>query len=269
MMNNQKESVKKYFDDIASDYLSACEEERQPSVRSYIFSSRKKYILEILDVGGIKVLDVGCGPAALTRELLERGCEVWGIDISGAMVDSANKKMEYLGFCCGFHFSVGDIEHLDFSDKSFDLVLCIGVLEYLKDDFLALKEISRVLKKGGEAIITVPNISSPLVLLDKFALSITRIIFRILSAVVKMPRSRLSFRQDITDRFYLPWALRRKLRKNGFVVTKTLFHAFRLATLNAVSPCLGLFFIKRCEFLNKTPFKWWGVNYILKAKKVV
>ena len=49
-----------------------------------------------------------------------------------------------------------DIHNMPFKNNTFDVVLCNHVLEHVKDDILALKEIRRVLKKGGYSILQVP-----------------------------------------------------------------------------------------------------------------
>lgn len=50
----------------------------------------------------------------------------------------------------------GDLKSMDFIDNSFDLVICNHVLEHIEDDVQALKEIYRVLKNSGIAILQVP-----------------------------------------------------------------------------------------------------------------
>lgn len=49
-----------------------------------------------------------------------------------------------------------DVQNLQFPDGSFDIVICYHVLEHIKDDFKAMREIHRCLKQGGLAIIQVP-----------------------------------------------------------------------------------------------------------------
>ncbi len=49
-----------------------------------------------------------------------------------------------------------DITKIDFDDKYFDILICNHVLEHVKDHLIALKEISRVLKKDGIAILQTP-----------------------------------------------------------------------------------------------------------------
>jgi SAM-dependent methyltransferase len=49
-----------------------------------------------------------------------------------------------------------DITQLDFPDESFDVILCSHVLEHVPDDARAMRELHRVLKRGGVAIVQVP-----------------------------------------------------------------------------------------------------------------
>jgi SAM-dependent methyltransferase len=49
-----------------------------------------------------------------------------------------------------------DVTDLPFADRSFDLVLCIHVLEHVPDDRAAIRELFRVLRPGGQALIQVP-----------------------------------------------------------------------------------------------------------------
>jgi len=269
MIVDQKDSVRKYFSDTSEDYNAACDNNGQ-TLRSYVFSSRKQHVLKMLDLKGGRVLDVGCGPGVFTEELLKKGCEVWGIDVSDAMVKLAERKMQERGIKENFHFNTGDVENLGFPDKYFDFVLCVGVLEYLKDDSRALSEVRRVLKDSGKAIFTVPNIASPFSLFERLSVIILKFIFRILKACginIRKSQESLLFRSDLHDRYYLPWSFNRKLLKSGFKAEKSIFHLYRIAFLNAVSPSLTLFLTRKLEFLSKTPFYWMGINYIVRASK--
>lgn len=262
-MNDLKENVKKYFDDTSDEYAEAYTKEETDSLRAYIFSSRRKYVLEMFDLKGGKVLDIGCGPGVLTGEFLKRGCQVWNIDISEAMVKKAKERFKPERDSDKAYFEVGDIEKLKFPDGFFDGIVCAGVLEYLLSDSLALKEIYRTLKPGGEVIFTVPNLSSPFVWLEKSVVSIVRLFRRIFQVYSES----LLFREDIIDRYYCPPRFKMMLRKNGFKIDKTRFHAYRLAFLSLISSKLSLSFANNLEFLTNTWFCWAGVSYIIKAHK--
>jgi ubiquinone/menaquinone biosynthesis C-methylase UbiE len=49
-----------------------------------------------------------------------------------------------------------DIHQIPFEENTFDVVMCNHVMEHVEDDLHAMKEIFRVLKKGGWAILQVP-----------------------------------------------------------------------------------------------------------------
>jgi ubiquinone/menaquinone biosynthesis C-methylase UbiE len=66
-------------------------------------------------------------------------------------VHSEEKKREF------WHPICGTITDLPYRDQCFDFISCLDVLEHIKDDKSAIKEISRILKKDGILIITVPH----------------------------------------------------------------------------------------------------------------
>jgi SAM-dependent methyltransferase len=53
-----------------------------------------------------------------------------------------------------------DVTDLQFADASFDLVVCNHVLEHVPDDRRAMREIARVLRPGGAAILLVPDVAA-------------------------------------------------------------------------------------------------------------
>lgn len=96
----------------------------------------------------LQILDIGCGAGALMQELEEFG-EVTGIDISERAVEACRKR----GLSRVIH---GDAAQLPFPNDSFDVVVMMDVLEHLKDDAVGSREVARVLKKDGLAIVAVP-----------------------------------------------------------------------------------------------------------------
>jgi ubiquinone/menaquinone biosynthesis C-methylase UbiE len=97
------------------------------------------------------VLDVGCGTGDFVQLFDPRRTRYLGIDISENMIAECRRLFP------AHEFKVGDGDSLDAPDGSVDLVLSIGVLEYLKDPDSHLKELARVTKPGGHIIATVPN----------------------------------------------------------------------------------------------------------------
>lgn len=70
----------------------------------------------------------------------------------------ANDKINYItsDFKTGGAMIKEDMQNLSYVDMSFDVVICLHVLEHIEDDRKALKEIYRVLKNKGFALIDVP-----------------------------------------------------------------------------------------------------------------
>jgi SAM-dependent methyltransferase len=94
------------------------------------------------------ILDVGCGTGA-NLEMLSQFGKAEGVDVSA----------EALTFCRErglANVKQGAAEALPYEDNSFDLVTGLDVVEHLDDDLAGLKEMRRVLHRGGQAILFVP-----------------------------------------------------------------------------------------------------------------
>jgi ubiquinone/menaquinone biosynthesis C-methylase UbiE len=96
---------------------------------------------------GLRVLDFGCGTGRMSGWLAGLGARPVGVDASPAMIDAARTNWPAL------EFKVLDETHLPFEDESFDLVLVVGVFQYLVQagDALdrTLEEVRRVLTPQG------------------------------------------------------------------------------------------------------------------------
>jgi ubiquinone/menaquinone biosynthesis C-methylase UbiE len=113
-------------------------------------ASRRRFAVEMPAASvphDSKVLDAGCATGQIAGELMRRGYEVWGLDITEAMIRYAQARYG------PDRFGVGDIEQIEFPDHTFDAVVCLGVRGYLDRAERALREIWRVLKPGGRAVI--------------------------------------------------------------------------------------------------------------------
>lgn len=94
------------------------------------------------DIKGI-VLDLGAGKL-IHKKFIEPLCKRYiSLDIS---LEHPNLDI------------LGDIELLPFKENSFDTIYCVAVLEHCRRPWVGAKEIARVLKNGGKAIVSVPHI---------------------------------------------------------------------------------------------------------------
>jgi SAM-dependent methyltransferase len=99
----------------------------------------------------LRVLEVGCGLGTDGAQFAQAGADYTGIDLTDAAIDLARRRFEL--FNLPGTFRVGDAERLDFPDDSFDLVYSHGVLHHTPDIAAAIREIHRVLRPGGRAIV--------------------------------------------------------------------------------------------------------------------
>ncbi|HXG95307.1 MAG TPA: class I SAM-dependent methyltransferase [Blastocatellia bacterium] len=97
---------------------------------------------------GLSLLDVGCGTGNHMARLRERGFQVAGVDGSESMLEHARANNP------GAEIHRADVEAIPFADASFDFVLCIEVLRYLPDAAACVREMARVLRPGGVALVT-------------------------------------------------------------------------------------------------------------------
>ncbi|HXD32094.1 MAG TPA: class I SAM-dependent methyltransferase [Pyrinomonadaceae bacterium] len=100
---------------------------------------------------GLRVLEIGCGMGTDGAEFAKAGADYTGVDLTEAAVDLARKRFE--AFNLQGTFRSADAENLDFPDESFDLVYSHGVLHHTPDTAGAVREVHRVLRKGGRAVV--------------------------------------------------------------------------------------------------------------------
>ncbi|MFC2051708.1 class I SAM-dependent methyltransferase [Chloroflexota bacterium] len=106
---------------------------------------------------GDTVLCAGVGTGNEIINMLKRNSKVSivGVDYSGTALRKASKKALLTGK--SIRLLNMDIQSLEFVTGSFDKVLCIHVMDFVQDDEKATAEIIRVLKRGGEFVITYPS----------------------------------------------------------------------------------------------------------------
>jgi len=103
-------------------------------------------------VGG-RVLEVGVG-TGLSLASYGKGTRVFGIDISDPMLDKARKRVEVQHLANVEALEVMDAEHLSLPDASFDVVVAQYVVTAIPNPEKALNEFVRVVRPGGEIIVT-------------------------------------------------------------------------------------------------------------------
>ena len=124
--------------------------------QSYPFAGYKGVLARIYRLvmakENAKVLDIGFGTGTLTKKLYEQGCEIWGQDFSGRMIELAGAKMPNAHLFQG-DFSQGLAEPL--LRHSFDFIVATYSLHHLTDDskIRLIQAMTELLNEAGAILI--------------------------------------------------------------------------------------------------------------------
>ncbi len=113
----------------------------------HTFVAKMKYITSFLNTlpKDTKILDAGCGQGLLVQHFKDKGYDIIGID---AFYGSEYVKQD-------------DILNNSFEDNSFDIILCLDVIEHFQLDQqeTLVKELTRILRPSGKMIWSIPNLA--------------------------------------------------------------------------------------------------------------
>ena len=100
---------------------------------------------------GMRVLDIGCGDSLFPSKLASLGYQSYAVDISDAGCIAAKDSR--------VNFTKSDVCDMPFQSNTFDVLIAISALEHVEEGKmgLAVKEISRVLRKDGIIFVTMPD----------------------------------------------------------------------------------------------------------------
>lgn len=178
------------------------------------------------EIRGKSILDAGCGLGIASIYFAGKdAAKVIGVDFSPGSVARA-KKQAITGNLKNVNFAKADILNLPYEDGFFDIVFTVGALPYIKDTRQALRELTRVLAKGGTILILSlrkTKYDVPLEMLRKFFAYIpfkhTLFCSKVLSRLLR-PASPLilgrkevkggkTLQQTIMEAFFIPEELRK------------------------------------------------------------
>jgi SAM-dependent methyltransferase len=111
---------------------------------------------------GMSVLELGCGAGYFTRELARSGADIVAIDVSPELLEIARANCS----APNVRYEIQNAYELSYPDAGFDSVVGSSVLHHLETEE-ALREIYRVLKRGGTIWFTEPNMLNPQIAIQK------------------------------------------------------------------------------------------------------
>lgn len=119
---------------------------------------------------GLSLLDYGCGSGVLLAELARLGHTITGVDVSAGMLASARRTLEAAGVPSE-HFGleqVGEDSQGKYLEQSYDVIISLGVIEYVDRPMELLARLVDRLRPQGSMILSFPNRSSVLRKIERF-----------------------------------------------------------------------------------------------------
>jgi SAM-dependent methyltransferase len=155
----EKEKVRAFWDEASCGevYASGIEMRDRLAVQARARYELEPFIFDFArfpDGTGKDVLEIGTGMGADHLEWAKsHPRSLRGIDLTERAVNFTRERLS----ACGFNSDVrvGDAEHLPFGDESFDIVYSWGVLHHSPDTATAVREVSRVLRPKGKALVMI------------------------------------------------------------------------------------------------------------------
>jgi SAM-dependent methyltransferase len=114
-----------------------------------------------------RVLDLGCGRGGVVELIWSEVKLAAGLDPDSPSLAEHRAP--------GMPVIRGVGERLPFADASFDLVVCVWVLEHLTEPGATLREVRRVLRPGGHFLFLTPNLRNPLMWLNRLGKALPRL----------------------------------------------------------------------------------------------
>lgn len=146
MTDGRIQSVRQSYDQIADEYAKGLfhELDRKPLDRELL----DRFAAETANRG--RVCDLGTGPGHVARYLKARGCDIFGLDLSPAMVRQAQRLNPEI------HFQQGDMMALELDDHSLVGIAAFYAIVNFHEDRLygVFREMTRVLAPGGLLLLT-------------------------------------------------------------------------------------------------------------------
>lgn len=195
----QKSKISKYWQKNPEEFNNSYTEKRFLARFVNLFLNKRinqaMSMLSNVQLKNKQVLDVGCGGGQYLEKLIKRKAYVTGVDYSEKMIELARRFLKDRGYK-GYFLIKADVSNLPFEKNRFDLVVATGLLEYLIEPSVAMKEISRVMKPNAFCLIGFSKKWSPFFFLRfSFGLFLRK-------KLLKLPEIATVFNKNDVQRYF-------------------------------------------------------------------
>ena len=264
-----RSDVSKFYDAVSADYNRQYEKDglrdlTRPYPANYF---RLQLLLNSFATKGIKrVIEVGVGEGTPLATLGRTGMDVWGFDISSAMVEASRARMQQNNMNPD-HIFLGDIQdpttyaHVS-NDGLFDGLMAMGVMPHIANDDMVLENMAALVRPGGSVFIEFRNSLFSLFTFNRYTADfilnqlLANVSSEIKAAVAKDLESRLRMDMPplrttvagsdapgydaILSRFHNPFEVLDLFARHGFENAKLLWYHYHPAMpyLESAAPAL-------------------------------
>lgn len=255
------DGIASYFDEHGDMWKTPYEAAERRWWQYDWIGRREKCALEMIrDEPKGAAVDLGCGIGHALVQMKRMGFErVVGVDISEQMLADGRKLLARHNLTESIQLHRGDVQNLDMIESgSIDACTALGVIEYLDEDGPMLREIHRILRPGGAAVIQVRNNSCIQVRTLELIRSTTP-----------------SLREKIVYRLHCPKEICASLTANGLSVEQERYvHFYALFPLNLIplvrriARPIDYWLSRKCEALGGRRFsRFLASMHIVKVRK--
>ena len=200
---------------------------------------------------GQNVLEIGSGIGNLTKELVPRK-KYCVSDINPLYLEILKNFNHNKPYLTVSYLDIEDVSEFKKSEKMFDTIICLNVIEHLDDDRGVLNNIADLLESNGRAVILVPRGKFLYGSLDKILGHKRRYSKKMLKELTNQSDLKLDEIIQFNSVSTIPWLL------NGRLLKKRTFGLFQIFMMNLLTPI----FRKIDKFLP-----WPSLSYIAILKK--
>jgi ubiquinone/menaquinone biosynthesis C-methylase UbiE len=260
-----EQQVRRFFNEASKEYADSY---YGITPQAHYYAMRQKIVLSFLErLDGGRILDVGCGPGMMVAPCTQRRFLYTGLDLSEKMIDECLHRHRDTATA---NFCVGRIQCLPFDNNLFDVLLCMGALEYVpaEEEDAAMAEMIRVLKPGGLLIISHLNRVSPYWVWEKYVYGKTRGLRRLAKRLLR-GTDHLRAEPDTPPREFTERERHDLIKARQLKIIDTVYFGFNvfLRPLDRLLPRLAVWVGEKLSSQSRSTLRMLGMAFIIVAQK--